>query len=56
MAEKGSKIYAKKCKQTTLPKFSSVADAKAYIKENNLCGDLKGKPLQALGIYFFTKK
>ncbi len=56
MAKKGGEVYASKCKQTTLPKFNSVADAKSYVKENNLCGDLKGKPLQVLGIYLFTKK
>lgn len=56
MAQKGGEVYAAKCKQTELPKFGSVADAKSYVKEHNLCGDLKGKPLQVLGIYLFTKK
>ena len=55
MAKKGEKVYKMKCKQTTLPKFSSVAKAKAYVSENNLCNGLKGKPLQALGIYLFSK-
>ena len=56
MAKKGEGIYKTKCKQTELPKFDSVADAKSYIKESNICGDLRGKPLQVLGIYLFTKK
>ncbi len=55
MVKKGGEVYAAKCKQTTLPKFDSVADAKSYVKENNLCGELKGKPLQVLGIFLFTK-
>ncbi len=55
MAKKGEKVYKMKCTQTTLPKFSSVAEAKAHISANNLCNGLKGKPLQALGIYLFTK-
>lgn len=55
MAKKGEKVYKMKCTQTTLPKFSSVAEAKAYMSENNLCNGIKGKPLQALGIYLFTK-
>ncbi len=50
MVRMGEKIYIKMCKKTD-KKFSSVAQAKAYVKENNLCGNLKGKKLQALGIY-----
>ncbi len=56
MAQKGEGVYKMKCKQSELPKFGSVADAKSFVKENNLCGDIKGKPLQVLGIYLFTKK
>ncbi len=55
MAKKGEKIYKMKCKQETLPKFHSVSQAKAYITEHALCGNLSAKPLQALGIYLFTK-
>ena len=55
MIKKGEGVYKAKCKQAELPKFSSVADAKSYVKENNLCKDLKGKSLQVLGIYLFTK-
>ena len=46
----GGKVYNKMCKKTD-EKFSSVAQAKAYITKNNLCGNMKGKNLQAVGIY-----
>ena len=46
----GEKLYNKMCKKTD-KKFSSTAEAKAYIVENKLCGDIKGKKLQAIGIY-----
>jgi hypothetical protein len=54
MAKKGEKIYNKMCKKTD-KKFTSTAEAKAFIKENKLCGDLKGKPLQAVGIYLKSR-
>lgn len=50
MAHMGEMIYNKKCKKID-KKFTSVADAKAYIKANNICGNIKGKPLQAVGLY-----
>jgi nitrous oxide reductase accessory protein NosL len=53
-AKKGEMIYNKKCKKTD-KKFNSVAEAKAYIKENNLCGNIKGKPLQAVGLYLYKR-
>lgn len=46
----GEKMYNKICKKTDV-KFSSTAEAKAYINETKLCGDIKGKKLQAIGIY-----
>ena len=46
----GEKMYNKMCKKTDA-KFASTAEAKAYIVENKLCGDIKGKKLQAIGIY-----
>ncbi len=49
-AKKGQMIYKKKCKPIT-EKFTTAADAKAYIKANKSCGDLKGKGLQAVGLY-----
>ncbi len=50
MAKKGEQIYKAKCKPVD-KKFATAAEAKAYIKAHNLCGDLKGKPLQAVGLY-----
>jgi hypothetical protein len=50
MAKKGEMIYKKMCKPVDR-KFGSAAEAKAYITEHHLCGDLKGKPLQAVGLY-----
>ncbi len=50
MAKKGEQIYKKMCKPIE-KKLTTAAEAKAYIKANNLCGNLKGKPLQAVGLY-----
>ncbi len=50
MAKKGDQIYKKMCKPIE-KKFTTAAEAKAYIKRNKVCGDLKGKPLQAVGLY-----
>jgi RNase P subunit RPR2 len=50
MAKKGAMIYKKMCKKIDL-KFSSTAEAKAFVKESKICGKLQGKKLQAVGIY-----
>ncbi len=50
MAKKGEQIYKKMCKPIT-KKFKLASDAKAYITKNNLCNGLKGKALQAVGLY-----
>ena len=50
MAKKGEEIYKKMCKSIE-KKFATAAEAKAYIKMNKSCGDLKGKPLQAVALY-----
>jgi nitrous oxide reductase accessory protein NosL len=49
-AKKGAKLYKEKCKPIE-QKFKNVAEAKAYIKANNVCGEIKGKSLQAIGLY-----
>ena len=50
-AKKGEMIYKKLCAPID-KKFSTAAEAKSYIQTNKLCGgNLKGKSLQALGIY-----
>jgi len=53
-AKKGAMIYKKKCKSIE-KKFKNVAEAKAYIKANNVCGDIKGKPLQVVGLYLLSR-
>ncbi len=48
--KKGAMMYAKMCKKTD-KKFTSIAEAKAYIKESQICGNIKGKKLQAIAMY-----
>jgi len=50
MAKMGKVIYDKKCQKTD-KKFATTAQAKAYIKSHNLCKNVKGKELQAVGLY-----
>jgi hypothetical protein len=50
MAKKGEMMYNKMCKKTDL-KFGSTAEAKGYLKSSGICGKIKGKKLQAIGIY-----
>jgi len=50
MAKMGRKTYNLKCK-ITKKRFTNPALAKTYIKEHNLCGNIKGKPLQAVALY-----
>ncbi|MBN2825126.1 MAG: nitrous oxide reductase accessory protein NosL [Campylobacterales bacterium] len=55
VAKHGKQAYEKLCKPTD-QKFATVADAKAYIEQNKLCGDIKGKKLQAIAIYLTSLK
>ncbi|WP_321311873.1 nitrous oxide reductase accessory protein NosL [Halarcobacter sp.] len=50
MQKMGEKVYNKMCKKTDMT-FDSTAQAKAYVAKNQLCGNMKGKKLQAVGIY-----
>ena len=50
MAKKGEMMYSKMCKKTD-NKFASTADAKAFVKSSKICGEMKGKKLQAVGLY-----
>jgi len=52
--KKGAKMYKKMC-QTTSKKFTSTAQAKAYLKSSKICGNIKGKKLQAIGMYLVHK-
>ena len=55
MAKKGEMMFAKMCKAVD-KSFSSVAEAKAYIKTNDICGNIKGKKLQAIALYLVNRK
>ncbi len=50
MAKMGKKMYSKMCKKTNKT-FASTAEAKAFVKSSKICGEMKGKKLQAVGIY-----
>jgi uncharacterized membrane protein len=54
MAKKGAMIYKKKC-QPIEEKFTTAAEAKAYIKAHHSCPGLKGKALQAVGLYLKSR-
>ena len=49
-AKKGAMMYKKMCKPTD-KKFASTADAKTFLVKSGICGKIKGKKLQAIGIY-----
>jgi nitrous oxide reductase accessory protein NosL len=53
-AKKGEMVYNKFCKKTDI-KFESVADAKSYIVEKKLCGNMQGKKLQMVGLYLLSR-
>jgi len=54
MSQKGEVIYGKKCEKSD-EKFTTVAQAKAFISTNKLCKDLNGKELQAVGLYLTNR-
>jgi len=54
MAQKGQMIYNKMCKKTD-KKFSSIAEAKAFVSNKKLCGHISGKKLQAVGLYLYKR-
>ena len=54
MAKKGEMIYKNKCRPIE-EKFTTAAEAKAYIKAHDSCPGLKGKPLQAVGLYLKSR-
>ena len=47
-------MYKKMCKKTN-KEFISTAQAKAFLKSSKICGDIKGKKLQAIGMYLVHK-
>jgi len=54
MAKKGEMIYGKMCQKTD-KKFTSTAEAKAFVMANGLCKGLNGKQLQAVGLYLKSR-
>jgi nitrous oxide reductase accessory protein NosL len=54
MAQKGKAIYEKMCQKID-GKFQSAAEAKAYIATHNSCPGVKGKMLQAVGLYLKSR-
>ena len=53
-AKKGEMMFNKMCKPVDA-KFNSVAEAKTYLKTQKPCGELKGKKLQAIGLYLNSR-
>ena len=54
MAKKGAMLYNKMCKKTD-EKFTTVADAKAFVTSKKLCKNLNAKELQAVGLYLKSR-
>ena len=54
MAKKGEMMFGKICKPTE-KLFSSIAEAKTYLKTEELCGKIKGKKLQAIALYLVSR-
>jgi hypothetical protein len=52
--KKGSMMYKKMCQKTD-KKFDSTADAKTFLVESKICGKIKGKKLQAIGLYLYNR-
>ncbi len=50
----GEKLYNKICRKTD-KKFASIPEAKTFIVDNTLCGDIKGKKLQMIAIYLYKR-
>jgi len=54
MAQKGEMIYGKMCKKTD-NKFTTTAEAKAFMIESQLCKGLNPKQMQAVGLYLTNR-
>lgn len=53
-ARMGEQIYQKVCKAEP-KRFSTTAEAKVYLMESGVCGNLQGKELQQVGLYLTEK-
>jgi nitrous oxide reductase accessory protein NosL len=49
-AKMGGMLYNKMCSKTD-KKFKSIAEAKSYLEESKICGNIDDKQLQVIGIY-----
>ncbi|WP_281951277.1 nitrous oxide reductase accessory protein NosL [Nitrosophilus kaiyonis] len=57
MYPKGKMIYKKMCKKDIdKSKFHSIGELKTYIVKSKVCGNVKGKKLQALALYIWEVK
>ena len=54
MAQQGEMMYNEMCTPVDA-NFTSTADAKTYLTTQKPCGDIKGKKLQAIGIYLNSR-
>ena len=55
MAEKGRTIFEKMCPGGDIPEFNSIAQAKTYLVETDVCGPLKDGQYQAVAIYLMRR-
>jgi len=53
-AKMGEKIYQNVCKAEP-KRFESAAEAKVYLMESKVCGNLQGKEFQQVGLYLAGK-
>ncbi len=54
MIKMGEKFYNENCTKTD-KRFETTAQAKSYLMSSKICGDVKGKTLQAIGLYLTNK-
>ncbi len=54
-ATMGEKIYNKMCEKTD-KRFSSVADAKSFLTQSGICGNIAGKKYQQVALFLSSKK
>ena len=50
----GEKIYQNVCK-TEPKRFATAAEAKVYLMESGVCGNLQGKEFQQVGLFLAGK-
>lgn len=54
-SKNGAMMYEKMCKKTD-EKFKSIADAKSFLNESKICGEMDDKKLQAVAIFLASRK